>query len=412
MLFDQFLGSPRVATDLLALLPDLRSPTGSSLLDAFFAADVGGAIVSRFVPAASDCPAYYFAVSASRLCVLVDGVQTLTQGLGVWNGYIGSFAGNPPPEVNQWYVTAANYIIARINALAPIPPNVQLYGGHSVGGCIACLVARALKQANGNVQPYVHTFGSPRIGDALTADTLDPVSIWRWMNTDDPVPLLPPLIADVPALAFATPAHAWIRFSHFVHTRGGIQVDSLGNLTPEELPTTASIGQTSNLVAWLATLDGTSNNSHSIGTYAANILATFPRLTPPEAQGLRFAPEEPATHVSRQEVNAQEAASYQIVHAASERQNSADLTIPPRQVFRAIRQGRIWAVVFADQVVSLAPTKRSARGVARSFNESLRRLQVQGVVDPTAFSAQLQAYFVEAVDPASGFVPPMNTVMA
>lgn len=61
--------------------------------------------------------------------------------------------------------------------------------GHSLGGALALLAAMDLA-ALGLPVETVHTFGAPRVGDAAFA-SFQPLPVERWVNAQDPVPLVP-----------------------------------------------------------------------------------------------------------------------------------------------------------------------------------------------------------------------------
>jgi len=82
------------------------------------------------------------------------------------------------------------------NEFSRIWPEVELvlndvktplfYTGHSLGGALATLAASMI------IPCAVYTFGSPRVGDTVFAQSLDYVSIYRVANNRDLVTALPP----------------------------------------------------------------------------------------------------------------------------------------------------------------------------------------------------------------------------
>jgi len=69
--------------------------------------------------------------------------------------------------------------------------------GHSLGGAVACLVARRL-HSFGMAQATLHTFGAPRAGDLDFVEALDAEHL-RFETPADPVPVLPLGHAYVPS---------------------------------------------------------------------------------------------------------------------------------------------------------------------------------------------------------------------
>jgi hypothetical protein len=67
--------------------------------------------------------------------------------------------------------------------------------GHSLGGALALLAAWRFKRKFIPVH-QVYTFGAPMVGNQETSDAIDrelPDRIFRFVNTEDPVPKLPTL---------------------------------------------------------------------------------------------------------------------------------------------------------------------------------------------------------------------------
>lgn len=411
MLRDDFLASPGVGRQVAFVISMMRAANAATDLHDFMQVDTGGGFSDQLVPGSATCPAYYYGQTAARGLLLVDGAATLGQGISTWQGYYPPFAPSGLPIVHPWMDAAANEIVARIQFRFALIATTILFGGHSVGGAIAILVANKLLAMNPNLMPWVHSFGSPRFCDSTFGAVVGRLTIRRWMNDDDPVPLLPPRVADVPALVFVTPPNAWIWFARYVHVRGGVELSSLGVASPAELPTLASVGQVTNLGSWLSSLDSVAGNAHSILTYWQRLGLLTASMVVPRTNTMRIAPEEPATPQTQHLVNRQEAAVQAQVDVIAERQNATPVVVPTVQAFRALRSGRIWVVAFGGQVVTIAGSKRAARALARDMNVSFRRLQSAAVVDPAGFTDQLAAYFASATDPASGFRPTMNTVI-
>jgi hypothetical protein len=411
MLNDTYLGSPSTAATAAGLIGDLRGPNAASHLQDFMVVDGGSTWSAYLVPGTALCPTFYYGQTSTRGLLLVDGVATLAQGVNLWAGFAPLI--NPPSgsPVNRWADAAADAIVEFILLKYPLYANLQLCAGHSGGGMIANLVAIKLQRRNRNVVPWVHTFGSPRIaGDPLAAD-LRYTNVVRWMNDTDPVPLLPPRVGDVPALVFTLPINAWIWFARFAHSYGGIELDPNGVEEPAELPSLAVLSPGSSMGAWLVSLEGTAQNTHSIMEYARRLRRLSATLNPPIGPVLRFAPEEEVTSSPTRLVQRQEATFAATVNVIAERQNASPVYVPTIQAFRAFRNGRTWVVAFGDQIIVISGTKRSARACARTMNAAFRRLQHQAVVDPIGFQEQLGEYLAAARDPASGFVPTMNTVI-
>src|SRR5262249_60026129 len=67
--------------------------------------------------------------------------------------------------------------------------------GHSLGGALALLAAWRFKRKFVPIH-QVYTFGAPMVGNAETAEAIDrelPDRIFRYVNNQDPIPMLPTL---------------------------------------------------------------------------------------------------------------------------------------------------------------------------------------------------------------------------
>jgi hypothetical protein len=73
-----------------------------------------------------------------------------------------------------------------------------------------------------------------------------------------------------------------------------------------------------------------------------------------------------------------------------------------------VKVGTVWALVFGNQLVGIAPSRKRALRIASIGNTFLDKLQLFGLVDTTAFAATFAAYLQAASDPAMGFVPVMR----
>ncbi|SPQ21833.1 ae368ab0-4aa7-4557-9d60-651608c7a28b [Thermothielavioides terrestris] len=109
----------------------------------------------------------------------------LTPGCLVHTGFWGS-----------WGEVAARTLAAVRDAKAAHPAYSVIVTGHSLGGAVATLAAAYLRRAGFAADLY--TYGSPRIGNAAFVEfvTAQPGGEYRVTHTDDPVPRLPPLVAN------------------------------------------------------------------------------------------------------------------------------------------------------------------------------------------------------------------------
>ena len=411
MLTEAAQGSPAVAIQALNALKQLRSPIGKSVLDNVLGREAGAGYTSISFQATNSLTNAYYGQNLSYGVLLVDGIQTVTQGVNILNGWSGGIVLQSPPVTNPFVDGAKDFLLQEIQNAYPLQPNRILVVGHSIGGCIAMEVGRRIYQANPNRTVNMLTFGSPRLAGELRIREYRNQAIWRWFNSDDPVPLLPPRLFDNLLLAPLYSISAWSRFSQFLHPPGGLQINSSGGMVPNELPADAEMSQTSAIAGWLASLDGPAANSHSIDTYLNNFSLAA------QSQGTRVrsveptAPAEIGLRFTHGEVTRAERQAMTVIAQATAAQNSVEVAIPSQQAFSAARSGRVWACFFGSEAIAICGSKRGARGLARDMNAAFRRLQRQPLVEPSVFATQLQGYLAAAADPTSGFRPTLSTTL-
>src|SRR6185369_6216305 len=103
------------------------------------------------------------------------------------------------------------------------PENLDVVG-YSAGGVVGTYLVKRLKLNNTQKKLRLITFGSPR---AVNADNL---GVWanvprtRWMNDNDPIPLVPPRVEDAPILLPLLGLITALRYASYVHSSGGLSI--------------------------------------------------------------------------------------------------------------------------------------------------------------------------------------------
>ena len=97
--------------------------------------------------------------------------------------------------VHSGFYKVFQSILPAINAFFQIHHPLRVHVvGHSLGGAVATLIAQWIKQ-NNRGEPYLYTFGSPRVGYAnfahLCTVNLKSKNIYRVYHENDPVPMVP-----------------------------------------------------------------------------------------------------------------------------------------------------------------------------------------------------------------------------
>jgi triacylglycerol lipase len=115
------------------------------------------------------------------------------------------FRVQPPPEIRQQSIRETLESILFNSEL--VSPEAKIYiTGHSLGGALALLAGRVLANAGRNIaggdnptsknlysdKLAICTFGAPRVGDNAFKSVFNDISVFRYVNTEDIVPTVPP----------------------------------------------------------------------------------------------------------------------------------------------------------------------------------------------------------------------------
>jgi len=409
MLLDEAPNNVDLALFYVSCLQKLRVMNPKQEIDALLKTYLTGPFASSFFPQTDTMPGWYVGGTIQRQIVFIDGVRTLPMTTAFFNGYLPPLLLQFVGETQLWASQARDVILTQLSAAHVFASEWMDFVGYSAGGTIATLLKEYLVNNQAVQKSKVATFGSPRPGGAVTRDTLSRSPIARWMTAADPIPLMPPRIQDTPTLAVLFGVPAIIRMSNFTHTQGGIQINDDGTTTAVGLPTDAVVSPGTSLTSWLFGIEGDATNAHSLAAYFAALSAGVVRFPLPRQQDRAIAPAEPVNPPPSREVNRQRQRVETAIHNAGAAQNLTEPIVPDAVLFQAVRQGRIWVVEFGGKVVCTAPIEKRARHIARAGNDFLRSLPKQALVDPSALVDQFGAFLDASVDPASGFVPKVNT---
>lgn len=400
---------PPLAQRVAVLLSYLQSADPKGTLDAAVASDTLQSIRSIYQPATADTPSWYAASSGGVSLLLIGGCTLLTHAADTMSGYSGSLLSALVDPVNDYFTERGNAIMADCAANNFLTDVTTVLAGHSLGGAIAEYILgtrpdRGLAQGS-----HLITFGAPRYGNEQQARINDVDYRARYMNSDDPVPLLPPSLADTLGIALAFSVRELIRFGGFVHSSGGVQLTPSAVLSQATLPSDAAMNGTASIVGWYLALDGSSSSAHHITAYAARLalyISQHPPITPaPVAGGSQ---ERLGTDNRRHFTQAQQRMAT-AVNQLEARQNAVPVAIPQVQLFTTRRVGRTFLVEFGDTTIAISGTRRAAHHLARAGNDFIRTMQHQPLVEPDALVSQLTDYLALAADPDSGFRPTLNT---
>lgn len=380
----------------------------------------GAAENSLDIPEATTRPRASFWYKDGRLYLFISGVTTEAQVQAIRNAYqfIPLFIPLLPFDpVNQWFKDAAADIWTRIRAHIPGRWDLTI-AGHSAGGAIAYYVGQKYREMF-TVNPSIITFGSPRAGGDNAYIGVNERNSCRWMNDDDPVPLVPTRLRRNEMNWEPQLPSVGNRINHYQHPEGGVRISGTGVLTPAFLPTDIPDPENLALRRWAEVLRAGGQSAHSIAVYEARLWLALPpaeqpplAAPPPVQRAPTLTPvaaREPVLNIPVREFRQGEVQAVQTLFTDSSRQNAIPLHIPNQRLFKARRSGRVWYVDFGTRTVAVGPTKKKARGLANVGNELLRRLGRMGRVISSDLIDQVVEYLFLAADPASGITPTIRT---
>lgn len=349
--------------------------------------------------------------SGTYRLILFAGTDTLSQGVQLVSSWVGTPLQSFVDPDNAFLQNAAASVVNLVQGNRDPATQTTIIAGHSLGGATAMEYLRQNPTTPTTTKRTVITFGAPRPFGVSGRAAVSNQPIWRWFTPDDPVPLLPWRLNDVPAIAFLLPALAVLRCGNFVHPGLGLQVNNDGTLTFSALPTGSVATPVGNMATWLYSLATDATSAHHLNSYISNFTALINNSVFAQPPVLEAEVPDGPVGGHRQDVTKQEAKTTRAIFQAGEIQDVSKVNIPPALQFKAVRQGKIWLVQFQGQTFGISPTKRRARHLARVGNELLRSLSREAVVDTDALDSLFSQYLSAAASPGSGVVPTINTVV-
>lgn len=362
--------------------------------------------------ATNDRPQMLIAHGPTRGVAFVAGATNAALAGKVWGGY---FEFDPLPTRtalrNRYTVAVGDFVLSEMASLGVLAGAPKVFVGHSFGGTVAQYCANSENRRGGTSTGFHCSFGSPKWLRPDDARVVGDTPGARWFNDNDPVPLFPFTVRDSLLTLLVLNPVMQRQLAEFVQARGGVQLYANGNHDPEVLPTAATTGEILNFANWILSQDSTVTSPHAMSEYVRRLrIAADNARQPLAAVRLSVEQEQPATSHSRLYTQAETRVATAVSNAQSA-QNRPVLNIPQLQLFRVVRNGRVFVVTFGDVAVFLTSQRRTARSVARQWNVALRHMQSQAYVSPENLLKQMTAYLEAAADPNSGFSPQLATTL-
>lgn len=408
MLLDEPVANRTLARFHCRQLAQMRGASPRFSIEAAVSA-ISGAFTQavQYIPTADQLDAIFVTTGNHTICY-IDGVKTERHASLLLDGYGGTLFQLEAPARNSWMITMMEQWKTNGNFASLQEREYLTLVGYSAGGAFAQQLAYELHRTQSTVKGKVFTYGSPRFGQGATRDALSRYPTARWMVDADPIPLVPLRLQDAPAIAAILPLRQVLAWSGFVHTQGGLAIDSQGATAEAVLPPLAVANPLTSVLSWYMQAENDPNNPHGLNTYNARFdLNAQLQVTPPP-RATDSAPGEAPADDRRRDVNRQRDIIAAKIVEAGDRQNGVIVQAPDDAFFKPLRQGKIWYVTFGGRIICAAPIEKRARATCRAGNAFLRSLPKQALVDPNSIVAQITAFLEAAADPTGGFTPPIN----
>jgi hypothetical protein len=280
--------------------------------------------------------------------------------------------------------------------------------GHSMGGALWPYMVRWLdSRLNFNNLFRSISFGAPKPSDYEYQYIRRGIEHHAFFNNDDPVPLVPYDPGVFSSYFIFHGLNEMRRLGRFCYRGSGYEIAPTGFFSRANAPGAASANPGASVAAWLSAQVANQETSHSIVSYYSRLQRTTqaPPVQPPISPPILLQAPVPIT--AMQEAQANRDAIATIVSNGQGR-NRDPVVIPDDRLFRAIRVGRLYVVVFGDVEIVNSLNKKRARGIARVGNDWLRRLQRAEIVATENLAGQFSDYLLAASNPTSSFKPTMD----
>ena len=403
---------PAQALELATLLQFLDHADPSADLMARLTLATGTPWLAEYHAGTDDAPSWAFCSSGGSQILLCHGTQTLTQAVNVAVGYVGSrfnISGFERYE-HPYFVRLATPLAARLRSAPRTPLGPTFLVGHSLGGCVAQEVAFQLSgQLAAKSGCQICTFGSPKFCHPWKVPSMRLFPIARYMNSDDPVPMMYPSSAEYPGVLLSSGIRQVQCANRFTQLQGGLVCWLDGRIAAGDYPPLTGVAWRGAMGAWLWTWEtGEQHGPHALTEYMSRIGRYVDAMHPPAERPRPTERAAPTVEDTSRVMDRQAVVVQQQLIAAEREQRAHPVRIPAANAVTVERRGSVHVVLWGTEVVSVCTRRRTARSLARSLNASLRHMLTQGIVETDAMQAGYDGFFAAARNPASGVTPQLN----
>lgn len=354
----------------------------------------------------------------TSLLVFIAGVELTAQGEQIWASYTGApdvFGPPSSPRFSPYYYQCALYILRQLGSARADNQNAYICG-HSAGGCVASHLANAIKAITPGTNVQTISFGAPSRGAESGFGPWREINLVSWMNSDDPVPLIPPRPTTYERVMAGLTSVQGQRLATFGPNPNGWNISLIGHVFPSQTPANVIQPPTQAIANWLAENDAGNHTSHSIEVYVARLLAVNASTPPipPDTTSSGGGGDESPTYVPGEIQAAADrtaTAIYDQARAQTIITSGGAPVVPDDRRFHVRRQGRVYWVYKGTTPIVAAPTRRRAHKMARLWNNALEQLQTDAFVDVQALKDVIASYLEDASHAGNGFVPAIAAVI-
>lgn len=415
MKLDQIVTSVPKAELLASAIFALQSGIPQGTVDGFFTDDRTGFQRSVFREADAGSPFMYLVDMTDFYQVLIGRTPNAGAALDLWNGYFDVTFSTQFSASNTYLNRVSRFLYAIMRGWVTRPGVPMRFAGYSLGGAIAQRFALMEWARDQSLIPEVITFGSPRSMGHDEGQSFAFTHTVRWMNNDDPVPLVPLPEGGLPSYAPFVSLLQMNKARFFAHGPGGSQITAEGVISGQTWPQNAGISAQVSFGSWLWSVINGGINAHSLQSYLERFRKWLDDHTgevsggdwdDPDIVGDDWEDVRLIQPVVLRRAQAQQADSIATQQAV---QQLMPTQIPAENQVYVTKEGRVYAVNWSGRVITVTTHRRTAHQLSRNFNHVLASLQHQAVVNPSSLTDAFSEYLTNAADPALPFTPTLNT---
>jgi Lipase (class 3) len=302
----------------------------------------------------------------------------------------------------------AGELAGLVQSIAGSAPSSIVFTGFSWGGAAALIAAVLSSQQFPQANVYAVTFGSPKPGDSTLASRIAQLQTVRVFASTDPIPLLPPNVAQCPSAYAVLPLVVTAPWLFYAQTGLGIELRSTGISGVGQYPSQVITPLALSLVQQGFSTAFVQVPGHDIAGYGAALRVSGLSEAWP-AQSAAPSPA-PVGGETTQPPLPPRGFAFNLIGGGGA--SSMAYIAPALQARTALlgSHPRIYAVQWMGQIIAQCDTKSAAHTIARNVNRMCRRLLVDAAPLRTiSFGNAISAWITAAAAGPPNAVPALAT---